>query len=415
MSDHSHYEELAALTAGGHLSTEELADLQRHAESCVQCKNAILEFREVVRFGLPLTQSPFRRYINMIKSHPDPGARERFIRRASLEGIAFSPEVKKPAHSRGPRLSFAAAGVGVLAAIVIAAFFISHHLRLPVRQLDLRDPMQARQQVDHLTQQNSTLEATISRLEQTNAEQQREAEGLRTQVIKLTATTTNPHHDNDQTRVNSIESAPHGAQSLENAEAQRKTEEKLLADTRAELVGLKKAHASDQASIVADQIRINELSAELKTAKANMSNTQRQFMTASGDVPNLMGARQLHVVDVRDTGPDGKPGKAFGRVFLTEGKSLVFYAFDLNDPAKNGAKNTFQVWGQQEGKAGSLRSLGFLNVDNKTQGRWVLKTNDAAAFKEINSLFVTVEPQGGAKTPSGQRLLFAYLGQANHP
>ena len=122
-------------------------------------------------------------------------------------------------------------------------------------------------------------------------------------------------------------------------------------------------------------------------------------------------------MDVRDTnGPDGKPGKAFGRVFLTEGKSLVFYAFDLNDPAKNGAKKTFQVWGQQEGKAGSLRSLGFLNVDNKAQGRWVLKTNDAAAFKEINSLFVTVEPPGGAKTPNGQRAyLFAYLGEANHP
>jgi hypothetical protein len=128
-----------------------------------------------------------------------------------------------------------------------------------------------------------------------------------------------------------------------------------------------------------------------------------------------MGARQLHVVDVRDSGPDGKPGKAFGRIFLTEGKSLVFYAFDLNDPAKNGSKKTYQVWGQTEGRAGSVRSLGFLNVDNRAQQRWVLKSNDAATFKEINSLFVTVEPQGGAKTPSDQRLLFAYLGEANHP
>ena len=34
MSDHSHYEELAALAAGGHLSDEELTDLQRHAETC---------------------------------------------------------------------------------------------------------------------------------------------------------------------------------------------------------------------------------------------------------------------------------------------------------------------------------------------------------------------------------------------
>jgi hypothetical protein len=411
MSDHSHYEELASLAAGGHLSDEELRDLQQHAETCAECKDAVAEFREVVQFGLPLAQSPFRRRINMITSRPDPGATERFIRRASLEGIVFSPGVRRPAvHSRG-RLTFALAGAGALAAITAAVLLSSHHLGLPSRQLDLRDPTQARQQIDRLTEQNSTLEATISRLEQTSAEQQREAEGLRTQVAALITATTNPRHDNDQMRVDTTQSAPHSAQSLEEIEAQRNTQEKLLADIRVELAGLKKARASDQASIVADQIRINELSEQLKTAKANISNTQRQFMTASGDIPNLMGARQLHVVDVRDTGPDGKPGKAFGRVFLTEGKSLVFYAFDLGDPAKK----TFQVWGQQEGNAGSLRSLGFLNVDNKTQQRWVLKTNDAAAFKEINSLFVTVEPQGGAKTPNGQRLLFAYLGEANHP
>jgi hypothetical protein len=411
MSDHSHYEELAALGAGGHLSDEELTDLQQHAETCAQCRNAVAEFHEVVHFGLPLAQSPFRRSINMFTSRPDPGARDRFIRRASLEGIAFSPEVRKPAPFRGPRLTFAAAGAGVFAAIVTIVLYLSHHLGLPSRQLYLRYPMQARQQLDHLTQQNSDLNATISRLEQARAEQQSETESLRTQVATLTA---GANHDNKQT-ADATQSTSQVAQSLEEVQAKLKIQEKLLADARAELARVNKAYASDQASIVADQIRINELSEQVKTAKANMSNTQRQFMTASADVPNLMGARQLHVVDVRDTDPDGKPGKAFGRIFFTEGKSLVFYAFDLNDPAKNGAKKTFQVWGQQEGKASSMRSLGFLNVDNKSQGRWVLKTNDAAAFKEINSLFVTVEPHGGAKTPNGQRLLFAYLGEANHP
>ena len=39
-----------------------------------------------------------------------------------------------------------------------------------------------------------------------------------------------------------------------------------------------------------------------------------------------MAARQLHVIDVRDTDPNGEPANAFGRVFLTEGKSLTFYA-----------------------------------------------------------------------------------------
>jgi len=403
MSNHSHYEELAALAAGGHLSDQELTDLQRHSETCAECKNAVAEFREVVHFGLPLAQSPLRRSLNMITSRPDPGARERFIRRASLEGIAFSPEVRRPVASRAPSLSFAAAGAGALAGIVTAVLFISHQLGVPPRQLVV------------LSQQNSTLEATISRLEQTSAERQRETEALRIQVATLTAAANSDHHDNSRRPPDTTKLESEGAPSLEETEAQLKTQEKLLEDTRAELAGLKKARASDQASIVADQIRINELSDQLKTTKANTSNMQRQLATAGGDVPNLMGARQLHVVDVRDSGPDGKPGKAFGRIFLTEGKSLVFYAFDLNDPAKNGSKKTYQVWGQTEGKTGSVRSLGFLNVDNKTQQRWVLKSNDAATFKEVNSLFVTVEPQGGAKTPSGQRLLFAYLGEANHP
>jgi len=73
------------------------------------------------------------------------------------------------------------------------------------------------------------------------------------------------------------------------------------------------------------------------------------------------------------------------------------------------------VWGQETGKANSLRSLGVLTADSKVQGRWSLKANDPAALKAINSIFVTAEPQHGAKTPSGQRLLFAYLGQPNHP
>ena len=412
MSDHSHYEELAALAAGGHLSDDELTDLERHAENCPQCKTAATDFREIVHFGLPLVQSPFRRSINMITSRPDPGARERFIRRASLEGIAFSPEVRRPANASGLRLSLVAAGTCGIAAIVAVVLYTSNHLGPLSRQPDRR-AAQGSQQLDRLTQQNSALEATISRLEQTSAEQQREAEGLRTQVTALTAAASN--HGNDQTRADTAQSVSHGTQLLQETEAERKTQEKLLADTRAELAGLKKARASDQASIVADQIRINELSDQLKTAKANANTMQRQLASAGGDVPNLMGARQLHVVDVRDSGPDGKPGKAFGRIFLTEGKSLVFYAFDLNDPARNGSKKTYQVWGQTEGKAGSLRSLGLLNADSKAQQRWVLKSNDTAAFKEINSIFVTVEPQGGATTPSGQRLLFAYLGEANHP
>jgi hypothetical protein len=409
MNEHTHYEELAALSAGGHLCADEMKDVQRHLETCAECKNVTAEFRDIVHFGLPLTSSRFRRRIDMILARPDPGARERFIRRASLEGITFSPDVKGTDSSRWRHLGFAGAGVGVLAAIV-AALFVSHHLSLPFGHFDRRDSVRGLQQVEPHTPQNSASEATI----QTIAEQHREIEDLRAQVATLTAANKS-QHNTDPTQAAPTQSASQSSPSLEEIEAQRGIQEKLLSDAKAELTRLNKEHASDQASLVAEQIHINELSEQLKTAKTNMSNMQKQLLTASGDSRNLMGARQLHVVDVRDADSNGKPGKAFGRIFLTEGKSLVFYAFDLNDLSKNDAKKSFQVWGQQTGKASSLRSLGFLNVDNKAQQRWALKTNDAAAFKNINSIFVTVEPQGGAKSPSGQRLLFAYLGEANHP
>ena len=412
MSDHSQYEELAALAAGGYLADDELREFQRHAESCAECRNAVSQFGELVHFGLPLVQSRPRQSISMITSRPNPGATQRFIRRASSEGIQFSPDVQKPKSSHG-FLKFAVAAVG-LAAVLIAFVYVG---RLPGHaplQGDKQIATQAQQQLEQLARQNSALETTVSQLEHTLAEQQHETEGLRAQLATEDAAATSAHHDNQQALAAAAIAASSNALSLEQAEAKQKALEKELADASTELTRLNQARASDQAELVAQQVQFNELSQQLKTATSNIE-MERQLASAGKDVRDLMGARQLHVVDVRDTDPNGKAGKAFGRVFLTEGKSLIFYAFDLSDAKRINAKQTFQVWGQQEGKTSSLRSLGFLYVDDKAQRRWALKTEDPAAVKEINSVFVTVEPEGGAKKPSSQRLLYAYLGEANHP
>ena len=128
-----------------------------------------------------------------------------------------------------------------------------------------------------------------------------------------------------------------------------------------------------------------------------------------------MAARQLHVIDVRDTDPNGNPDQAFGRVFLTEGKSLTFYAFDLNEDRVVNAKRSFQVWAVPQAEKNSARSLGFMHVDAKAQGRWVLRVENPELVKEISSVFITVEPAAGGKQPSGQKMLYADLGAANHP
>ncbi len=414
ISEHSHYQELAALAAGGYLGEEELRELQAHSETCAECSNALAEFRELVHFGLPLTESRLHRFVGTAMRRPDPGAAERFIQRAASEGIAFSPGVNKLDSSPRWHSSFAAPAAG-LAALLIAFTVGSHFSGHAPVQPSQRNATQAQQQqLEQLTQQNSTLDGAVSRLEHQLAEQQRETDDLRAQLASQRVAATNAQHDKEQALSTATVSASNDAQSLHEAEAQRKLLEKQLADTTAQLARLDQARASDQADLVAAQAHINQLSEQLKTATTNVD-MERQLATAGKDVRDLMGARQLHVVDVRDTDPNGKAGKAFGRVFLTEGKSLIFYAFDLTDAKKMNAKQTFQVWGQQEGKATSLRSLGFLYVDDKAQRRWALKTDDPAAVAEIDSVFVTVEPEGGAKKPSNQRLLYAYLGDANHP
>jgi len=46
----------------------------------------------------------------------------------------------------------------------------------------------------------------------------------------------------------------------------------------------------------------------------------------------------------------------------------------------------------------------------------VLKFDDPNVLAEIDSVFVTIEPPGGSKKPTGGRLLAAYVkANLNHP
>jgi anti-sigma factor RsiW len=93
MNSHPYYEELAALAAGGNLSDEQQNDLQRHLEICAQCRTCAADFNELVHAGLPLVQGSLGQLINMLTIRRDPGAKDRFIRRAALAAVAFSHAV----------------------------------------------------------------------------------------------------------------------------------------------------------------------------------------------------------------------------------------------------------------------------------------------------------------------------------
>jgi hypothetical protein len=291
--------------------------------------------------------------------------------------------------------------------VAVVGLTLYHYRETPTAA---RSQVEATRQIAELKRQNSALSANLSQLNQSLATEQREIQNLRTQLGNATAAAHTLQRNSEQARGEAEHSSGQAARLLDES----RDREKLLAEAKDEAAQSSQLRMNDVASLVEQQARITELSDKLRIASATLD-MEKQLAAAGNDFRELMAARQLHVIDVRDNDRSGKPRPAFGRVFLAEGRSLTFYAFDLNEDGIFNAKRGFQVWAVSETAKNSARNLGLLHVDAKAPGRWVLRVENPELVKEISSLFVTIESPAGGKQPSGQKMLYAYLGEANHP
>jgi hypothetical protein len=398
---HEPYEALCALAAGGLLEGVEFVDFQAHIKECNECRVDYQELSTLVARELPQARGTFRQKLAEMKAKPLPDSRQRFLRRSRAEGVVFSPEVDALARS-GPWYFRRVTMLAPVAVVVVVALSLTvYHRRETTEAARAKSTVAAPQQIAELERQNAELTASLSQLNQSLSAEHRELQTLRAQLASAATSTTN-------LRRNSEQSSSQSAQLLDEAHNQ----EKLLAEARDEAARISQLRNSDDASMVEQQARITELTNKLRVASATLD-MERRLAASGSDVRELMAARQLHVIDVRDTDPNGNPSKAFGRVFLAEGKSLTFYAFDLDESAN--AKRQFHVWAALQTGTNSARSLGFLRVDSNAPGRWVLRVENPELVKELSSVFVTIEPTSGGNQPSGEKMLYAYLGEANHP
>src|SRR5439155_1194321 len=155
---------------------------------------------------------------------------------------------------------------------------------------------------------------------------------------------------------------------------------------------LRKARTVEVASTTDQVSRMKELAAQLGDANDSLDRAKK-LLAADHDIRDLMGARTLHITDVYDVDSHGKTKSPFGRVFYTEGKSLIFYAFDLGKTKRASvSERSYQLWGYQDASGLSTQSLGMLYQDDQKQNRWVLKFNDPAVLSAIDAVFVTAEP-----------------------
>jgi len=182
----------------------------------------------------------------------------------------------------------------------------------------------------------------------------------------------------------------------------------------AQLRRLKDAQASKDADLVAANYHLRDLESQLADQTAAAQRDRELMAVASGsEMRDVIGSRNLHIIDVADV-ENGGVRKPFGRVFYTEGKSLIFYAYDLSNTK---GRQTFYAWGHREGDPHTPRALGALHNDDPAQRRWVFRFSDTKVLAQIDSVYVTLEPnEKPGDKPRGKKLLNAFLGTpANHP
>jgi hypothetical protein len=415
MRKHEDFEELAALAAIGQLSVEEHGELLEHVRGCAACRRTSDQFNFILD-ELPLPEpSASDRDIQQLQGA---SYRQRFLERASAEGVRFTPEALGKKRRRIATSFFrnwrpyalgiaSAVAVMVVASAVVLPKVLS---RLAARHVTASTSgVVASARTETPASSNSSARmsdqasVTTAHLQQVSLDLEKRLDLLRRELAREQA--------NYQQLLQESERWKDQAAQLQSKGQQNEQE---LGQARTQIETLDKDNNQLTVGLVAQQFHIKELSEEVENQKAAVER-ERQLTAAARDVRELMGARNLHIIDVADLDGQGKSKKSFGRVFYTEGKSLIFYAFDLSQKG-SASKVSFQAWGQNQSLSSNVRNLGIFHIDDQVQKRWVLRVDNPELLKSVESVFVTVEPTPGRDKPSGQKLLYAYLGtQANHP
>jgi hypothetical protein len=198
------------------------------------------------------------------------------------------------------------------------------------------------------------------------------------------------------------------AQKLESAENSSQAFQQKLAS-------LTQQTEQDAEQAKMSETKVAELTRQLQEQRAAVEQRD-EMLEHDRDIREVMGARELYIAEIYDVAGTGETKKPYGRVFYTRGKSLVFYAYDLDQQAGLRTASTFQAWGRRGPDRQQAVNLGVFYEDNATRKRWILKCDDPKTLAQIDAVFVTVEPKGGSHKPGTKTLLFASLKiDPNHP
>jgi hypothetical protein len=439
MSSHEEFLELCASAAAGELRFDERARLDAHLAKCPDCRRVMTEYEVATRTGLTARVQDFAsRDEAADDSWSAENAEKAFFERLDKEqdnlkskriafGYSDQTKIGKRFTYRPSQIRWREIWMPFAAAIFLAlALGIAAYRTGVKRGADVVRtlPQPAKQLESSLEAQASDVGYRRAPLLEKLAESAKVIGDLRHQLseeMKIVASL-------KYTEVGGARTSASSQANPQRLSDPRATQQEELSAAQAKLAGLQKAmetataqrdENARQASVLGT--KVNELTQVVKEHEQALDQRDaevvkgQELLEHDRDIRELMGARQLYMADVRDVSGAGT-NKTYGRVFYTKGKSLIFYAFDLD--AQPGVQNasSFQAWGRSGPDKQQARSLGIFYEDNVGKKRWVLKTDDPQTLQDIDAVFVTVEPNGGSRHPSGKQLLFAYLRvNPNHP
>jgi len=439
---HRHFEEMCALAVTGQLGGAQMCELDEHIGSCDSCRKFLESVAQISAQAMPLLAD---KHAPAGKVAVPQGMRERFLSRLGTEGpnakdrviqlpspirmlksISLPLDERSEGHTRtkqlatGPqpgsfsRLWPTLAAVAACVVVAIAGYYAgTRKIRQTPQQWTQARPSSIppsegsppATESDHVSQlelQKKRLEVELAQLKQRLSNADGERESLRVELAaareKLTALTTQAQSASQSSLV-------------EGQEAKNQ-----VATLQGHVDRLNQRLAESEVKLDVQRQTSEEVSAKLESTTAELER-ERDLQSAKTEMGDLVAARNLHIVDVYDADPSGKRQRSFGRVFYIEGKSLVFYAYDLEDPGRFRANVVFHVWGGKAGVKEVTHSLGILRKDDVGQSRWAMTFDDPKVLSQINSVFVTAESASKHyDEPHGKKVLYAYFGsQPNHP
>lgn len=430
---HDEFLELCALSTTDSLSPDEQARLDRHVADCSACREALDQYRALIAAGVPAASLG--------------GSREKDVAselnwsleasEAQLFARLENQEAGTEDGSLGPVPAYSCPGPGdpenglpevdalwghiwlqSAAAFVLAVALGYTAYRIGLDRGGRTPQIAAKAPVPSKSLSSPGADSELATAEAAVQDSKAQLADLDARISRQSAEIAALETRNRQSQTD-LSSTVEKEASLDEARADLARQLALtqanLEQAQQRLRDVSGENARQLLQMTALRQQIDDLSNSVAARDQSLARAQA-LLDHDRDIRDLMSSRSLYIAEVYDVARSGQTQKPFGRVFYTKGRSLIFYAYDLDQQPGVRESSTFQAWGSHGPDRADAINLGVFYQDKVASKCWVLKAEDPRALSGIDAVFVTVEPHGGSSHPSGKPLLYAYLHiEPNHP